>query len=72
VPANRQRELARALRAPAWEVAGSHLAVSTHADELNRALLEALEAVVAPRPLSPAGAGGDRTSPPPTGTRGGP
>jgi pimeloyl-ACP methyl ester carboxylesterase len=70
VPANRQRELAQALGVPAWEVAGSHLAVSTHAEELNRALLEALEAVVARRPLSPAGAGGDGTSPPPSGTRG--
>ena len=45
VPPHKQRELARLLRAPTFDVAADHLAVGTHPEEFNRALRAALDTV---------------------------
>ena len=50
----KQRKLAKALGAPVFEVRGDHFAVATEADAFVRALLEALEAVAAPRAVAQA------------------
>src|SRR4051794_13706539 len=49
VPPRKQRALAAALRAPAFEVRGDHSAVIAHAERFNEQLLAALDAVRDPR-----------------------
>ncbi|MEO8689929.1 MAG: alpha/beta hydrolase [Solirubrobacteraceae bacterium] len=49
VPPSKQRALAAAMSAPAFEVRGDHSSVITGADEFNAVLLQALDAVRDPR-----------------------
>ena len=51
VPPRKQRELAALLGAPAREVPGTHLAVTTHAEPFAAALLAALSELRAPATL---------------------